>query len=161
MEVRRRRVSNGLRSVSVAAAVITLGLTACTGAGGEDEEPSAAETTTLSPALRPATTSEEPPPDATQQKAIDKVVAMSDQSSSASEVEIRKSLGAAGFSEEVADYAIESSGVSFHANAVRAAEHYAGGFSVGRDEVADYLTNSRNFTQEQAESVAEDYSPAG
>lgn len=136
------------KSLPLIAAMIALGLAGCSGAKAGSETPPASD----SPIHATQEAEESTPgPTATQQKAIDKVVALSKPDASASEAEMRSSMERK-FSEEDIEYALENSGISLSENATRAARSLD---SPRRDKVIRYLVEDRQFTQEQAEYGAE------
>lgn len=148
---RRRRAS-----LLMATTTIVLGLAGCSGADTAEAETETSSSTSDSP-IYATEESSEPGFTTAQQEAIDYVETMSRQNYS-SEAEIRKHIVHENFADEV-DFALEHSEVSFYTNASRAAESYADGSSPSREAVTRYLTDVREFTQEQAKDAAESYAP--
>lgn len=159
--MRTRTARRGRVPLLAATTCILIGLAGCSGQSDEVPEVETSSASDSSVHEKETEKTSEPEFTDAQQEAIEFVESHSQKSMSASESEIRKNMLNSGFSEEEVDFALENSGVSFSANASRAADYFAEDSSKTREEVLRYLVDVRGFTEEQAEAAAEDYSPEG
>lgn len=155
IRTRRKRAVPGAVPLAMVAAALAIGLSGCSGSG-EAAAPESSPTSDSVPTTIAAPEEESTPEHtAAQQEAIDKAVELSDQNR-LSEAKLREVMASSGFSSEDIDYAVENAGISFTANAKKAADEYVM-FSTPRDEIVRYLVDVCLFTQEQAEEAAAEY----